>query len=358
MARTRRGWRSKLLLLSAGILVALLLAEIAARAFWADLAPPADVQTDYPLAEKPFPGRGFFLLPDSSYESRYDGDPYDQLPPEKVIRYTLNEEGFREGTFSDGGDEGEPLVAVLGDSFVFGEGVEQHRTLTVVAQSLLRASWGGGVRVLNLGVPGYATEDERDLAAAFLPRVEPDVVIVGYCLNDPLHWEDQRQQAKKGVDLVVQRDAYREKGGGDESPFYLVRLVRRAVETRRLTSETVAWYRGMYEGAEAPWIQARNFLLEIRNAARRAGARMGILLFPIFFRLESGYPFESIHTGIVDWCGEVGIPVRDTLPDFRGRETESLVVHPKDHHPNAAAHAVLGRALADLVVEVLEAERE
>jgi lysophospholipase L1-like esterase len=349
-------WASKILLLLGGLLVALLLAEVAARLLWSSLEPPEDVLVYYPVTLKPFPGRGYFPVPNSTFDAKYDGDPYGTLPEGNTILYSLNEAGFRERSFTEGGAEGDPVVAVLGDSFVFGEGVEQDKTLTVVAEEILRARLIPEARVLNLGISGFATEDERDLAKAVLGSYGPQLVIVGYCLNDPVHWDDERQLGLMGFDLVVRRDDYIAERREEDSPFYLVRLLERRLETLRLTEESLRWYRWMYEGEDAPWTRTRNYLLEIRREAKRHGAPMAVFLFPIFYRLEEDYPFWDLHEIVEEWCRSEGIPVYDTLELFAGKETESLVVHPKDHHPNAGTHRVLGEALADFIEKVLPEE--
>jgi hypothetical protein len=50
---------------------------------------------------------------------------------------------------------------------------------------------------------------------------------------------------------------------------------------------------------------------------------------------------------------DAGIPVLDLAPAFAGMDTESLRVHPTDHHPNGKAHAIAARAIADWVMEEL-----
>jgi hypothetical protein len=42
-----------------------------------------------------------------------------------------------------------------------------------------------------------------------------------------------------------------------------------------------------------------------------------------------------------------GLEVIDLAPAFAGRRTESLWVHPSDHHPNGSAHALAARALVE-----------
>lgn len=71
-------------------------------------------------------------------------------------------------------------VAVLGDSFVFGSGVRQDETLT----HQLAARLGPSFEVVNLGVPGYGTDQALLTLRRWGPRLSPDVVLTGFFWND------------------------------------------------------------------------------------------------------------------------------------------------------------------------------
>ncbi len=71
-------------------------------------------------------------------------------------------------------------VAVLGDSFVFGSGVRQDETLT----HQLAARLGPAFEVVNLGVPGYGTDQALLTLRRWGPRLAPDVVVAGFFWND------------------------------------------------------------------------------------------------------------------------------------------------------------------------------
>src|SRR5262249_54514574 len=75
-------------------------------------------------------------------------------------------------------------VLVLGDSVVFGQGVEEDATLPAVLARRLDERWHRRVEALNAGVQGYATVAE----AAFLDGPgaarAPEGVIGGMSLND------------------------------------------------------------------------------------------------------------------------------------------------------------------------------
>jgi hypothetical protein len=71
-------------------------------------------------------------------------------------------------------------VAVLGDSFVFGSDVKQDATLT----RQLATRLGPAFEVVNLGVPGYGTDQALLTLRRWGPRLAPDIVLVEFFWND------------------------------------------------------------------------------------------------------------------------------------------------------------------------------
>lgn len=97
------------------------------------------------------------------------------------VLHEHNAEGFRTHDFSPPDPETLRIV-VLGDSLTFGQGLErEHRYTDVLERELGR---GHRVEVLNLGKRGHQMEDLLQVAKRYLPRLQPDLVLYGHCLND------------------------------------------------------------------------------------------------------------------------------------------------------------------------------
>jgi lysophospholipase L1-like esterase len=113
----------------------------------------------------------------------------------------INELGFR-GHLPDPALDGDGglRVVCLGDSFTFGWGVEDGETYPVQLEEALadlvtaRAAGDTGssgprssavdVEVLNVGLPGYNTWQEHRLYEKLVRPMKPDVVVLGWYLND------------------------------------------------------------------------------------------------------------------------------------------------------------------------------
>ena len=118
-----------------------------------------------------------------------------ELRPQADLRYTgwrarvpatrirTNSYGMRGPEFSFDKPPGTLRVAVAGDSFTFGQGVEEDEAFVQVAGALLRES-GVATEVLNFGVPGHATPQSVALVRERVVPTDPDVVLINVFAND------------------------------------------------------------------------------------------------------------------------------------------------------------------------------
>ena len=88
-------------------------------------------------------------------------------------------------------------ILVLGDSVTFGHGSIYENTYPFLLEQRLKA-WRPDVawEVWNAGVPGYNTSQELAHLAELGPKAAPDLVIVGFFLNDLI---DNRPTEKPGA---------------------------------------------------------------------------------------------------------------------------------------------------------------
>ena len=69
---------------------------------------------------------------------------------------------------------GKPSVVIVGDSSVFGDGVDDHQTMS----AQLARALDGRADVQNAGVPGYTCWQSRIWVDRVRPQLSPDVLVV------------------------------------------------------------------------------------------------------------------------------------------------------------------------------------
>ncbi|MEE8483410.1 MAG: SGNH/GDSL hydrolase family protein [Nitrospinota bacterium] len=120
-----------------------------------------------------------------------EGVGWRYLPNQKVTTkafygipttVTINSLGFRGGEIGPK-DKGRSRILLLGDSFTLGYGVSDGETVPFYLESLLTKS-GRGVEVINGGIGGTTIIQQKRLYEKYGETLEPDEVILLFCLND------------------------------------------------------------------------------------------------------------------------------------------------------------------------------
>jgi lysophospholipase L1-like esterase len=130
-------------------------------------------------------------------------DPRSKLPRNEIIEdkenpaktkyYTwghlveYNSADFREREFPETKPPGVYRVMVLGDSFTFGNGLAVNERFTNLLEARLNkelSQKGLRYEVWNLGIEGVPTVSEKNVLRFYKDKLKPDLIVVGFCLND------------------------------------------------------------------------------------------------------------------------------------------------------------------------------
>src|SRR5262249_26701328 len=120
--------------------------------------------------------KGWYNAPRSNGRSDLGG------PAQGLVR--LNALGLPGNEVRPDKAPGTTRVLVLGDSFVFGVGVDEEHVFTTRLSELLAASPRGPYEVVNMGVSGYSTDQEYLLFRELGKTLGPDIVLLVVTDND------------------------------------------------------------------------------------------------------------------------------------------------------------------------------
>jgi hypothetical protein len=104
-----------------------------------------------------------------------------ELPGAWRFVYTTSEYGFRAPTMAVSNRYDRPNIVVLGDSYSFGNGVDDGEEYPAVLAGLLADQ----ADVVNLGVPGYGLTQQIRLFYEFGQAYDPAIVLLQFTDNDP-----------------------------------------------------------------------------------------------------------------------------------------------------------------------------
>lgn len=105
-------------------------------------------------------------------------------PVELAYGVEINSLGLRGAEIERKPPPGRARVLALGDSMTFGFYLEEEHTWPAQLEARLRER-GADVEVVNAGVGGWSIDSEVQYALERGLSLEPDHVLVGFCVNDP-----------------------------------------------------------------------------------------------------------------------------------------------------------------------------
>jgi len=276
--------------------------------------------------------------------------------------YVINALGLRGPELELAPAAGELRVVTLGDSCTFGKGVTDANSWPRQLEAQMRAEAPAGVHpvVANLGVNGYSGVHYRDIFLEKGLPLAPDLVIVGYNLNDfpnTLREVDEAVYQQRGLRTLLPEGL---RDGMSRSALY--RWLRagyydanRELDWQR--AERFARDAGASGGDPLVWDEQEGYLREIRDAAHDIGAEVAVFLFPyesqVYLDSYDDTPIELLG----ELCERLGLPFVSLELEFREAARVSdppreLFLRGDRYHPRPEGYAIV----AERVLQLLQDE--
>lgn len=319
-------------------------------------------------------------LAESGPMSLYDTNPY--LPDQAGVLphvhkpnfrgrwdsswYETNSRGWRGPQVPEAKPAGEFRILALGDSCTFGKGVLEHETWPRVLESELSKDLppGRSVRVINLGVNGYATRDYVHVFETVGSALEPDLILIGYNINDfpnPVRSADNVVFHGTGTKETLRSRMRRWLGPQLRDELNRLAVYRFARATYYDSSrerdyammEAIASEKSsaQIEGLDLGFEQEAAMLGRLIQRAAEREARVALFLFPY----ESMVYLQDFNRGpeerVAALCAQLKVPYVDVASAFRSeahgtQPPRKLFVRGDRYHPNPAGYALTGATLA------------
>jgi len=216
-------------------------------------------------------------------------------------------------------------------------------------------------QVINMSRGGRSTPQEVGVIKRHADELKPDLVILGYCLNDPEDWREGSGYLTKLRDKCYYYISAKPTGWA--SLFYdhsaLVRFVAQRIFNSNVKRGHIKYYHKLYRDTYPGWQKARAALFDLGEFSRDSHIPVRVIIFPLFpYGWGDNYPFTDIHEKVHDALNKAGLSYIDLFPVFKDMDHSSLEYIPyKDPHPSEIAHRIAAEALwQDLMREGLTPE--
>lgn len=257
----------------------------------------------------------------------------------------------RSHPWSTGGED--PLqIAVIGDSITNGSGVQPDDSYGQRMERILnlnRDQRPAEVRIYAKG--GTSTYMQLGFLKEALTH-DPEVVILGICLNDTEDWVDARTI-----------ESYREGMLPRPPPIGLGFLVKHSrvvgwlygkVDALRMHQGHLDYYRKIHDPSYSGVARFTQAVDEFKAQCDAHQARLVVVIFPLLsWDLAPGkYPFGESHQAITSFLRSRQLPTIDLLQAYTGKSPRRLQVVPNlDGHPNEIAHRIAAEKILQFLLE-------
>ena len=351
------GWRRRLLFTGAMLLLSLLLLVAGGEATVRLLVP---AETFWPVSNIYRPAEAPGVL--YTYRAGFEGTAFG-------VDLETNSLGFRGPEWPRQKTPGTLRIALVGDSHAFGFGVPYEDTVGEVLARLLEERLGRPAEVLNFGVNGFNSRQQRAVFDHYVLGYDPDLLLLLPANNDHdpplradadgwLHWDGVGENEKSRiVDKSIEKVEARTDGSWWKRRSRLV-LYLNLMRQRLQFHEAAQTQRTAQHAPDARWMApvvpgpiserlAEPVYTPLKAVVEEARARSLPVVLACFC---SSPDYRRMLRRFAQEDGVPGIELLALFPEARSwEELTAQFGLGWDNHLNAVAHRRWATALADLI---------
>jgi len=296
----------------------------------------------------------FFALLALELFLRKAGNLEPKAPPAPffdVVRCPRNSMLYYEFEYPREKGPGVYRIMTVGDSFSLGRGVSMDDIYPKRLERYLNSygnRTGAVYEVINFSLSGQSTMDEVRTIKRRIDEFVPDLILVGYCLNDPEDGADPKE-------LLRVRDRFHYKRySRPPGPIGMVckrfKIADFAVRTAfnlRAKMGYRKYFLYLHSDEHRGWHKSKEALKELKELAEAKEIEILFVVFPVFIAdIGPSYPFRAVHHVVHEALEHAGLPYLDLMPYYEGHDARRLALVPgRDPHPSEVAHRIAAEAL-------------
>ena len=298
------------------------------------------------------------LLPGQTFTDRFKRS----LP----FRVSVNNLGFRGRDLPLLKRAGTVRVLCLGDSYTFGAYVDDVETWPAQLEVALRERLAGrDVEVLNAGISGFTIVDEMDFLTEHGLGLDPDLVVVGFVLNDLADLTrrvSSREMLKRASEESASWPLGPIKARLRQTAIYNALFVMKAYVRRSTGADPTIQEVDIRHLLKPDYDQTTLDLFEryqghlagMKELLGRRNIPLVLMIFP-YWEQVSRNATDQAQRHLVAMARELAIPSLDLLPSYREHDPRGRKFFhmPWDHHPSARGYRRASQDLAEMIAPLL-----
>jgi len=251
----------------------------------------------------------------------------------------VNSLAHRDHEWNDRKPAGVRRIAFVGDSFVYGWGIDDpENRFSNLIQKRFDARNPGAVEVMNVAWAGWDSREEAKAIVRMITDFAVDEIVLCYLPNDiesilPVTKEFDPQKPPRPKWIRVQCSFLLD--------YLYYRVYARWVPS---VSNYFDWLADGFANDET-WRSHQTDLGGIITDCRSRGVTLRVALLPFLRTTGTKFDAPRIHARLKDFFTLNNVPVVDLLPAIHGYETKDLIVNPHDHHPNERSNALFAETI-------------
>lgn len=260
----------------------------------------------------------------------------------------LNKMGFRDHNFKLDKKGSAFRIAVVGDSFAFGQGIDEDERFSNLLEKKLNDASNVKFEVMNFGIPGAETIDEVKTLKKYVMKIHPDFVLLQWFIND---FEGHDKSFRPKMIPLIPSFTIRKYLVDHSALYYLISTEWDKFQEDYLKSYHYSNYmvkrfgNPQSEDSERVAREITSFI----TICKTHNVSLGVVLFPeLIEKMKDGYPFTFLHDRVDQICDKNNVPWLDLLPAYASfvRDYKKLWANRFDSHPGLLAN----RIAADLLM--------
>lgn len=258
----------------------------------------------------------------------------------KKIEY--NSLGYRDVEHDLAKEKDTYRILFLGDSFTLGSGIESIENIyPKLIQTKLNENYGDDkFETIILAKSGYSTLDELKALKEVGLKFNPDLIIIGYYLNDA-----EGENSRKGYENMFYSHYLIPYELGNilyrHSFFYyfLESRLKNIIVSKGFGKNNIDYTQHLYSNSNPYFQQHEKELKEMIGLSNKNGIPIVIVMIPSLEILED-YPHENIHQYIKSISESNDAYFLDLLPYFKNYNLDELRLSFMDTHMSESGHKI------------------